>query len=533
MNRRRVLAGAAVTATGVLLAASLGGARAAETRAAKEGGTFRMAITVGLFHAVDPALYGLEYRILRPACAALMSYPDEPLPAGLRLAPELATSYPVVSRDRRTYTFTIRQGIRFSTGAPLTARDFSHTLERIFDPKMKSGNVGEFLDVVGAPQMLAGKTKRIAGVTAKGRTLRVKLTRPVPDFLARTSVLCAVPSNQPVDPEGAKPPLPSPAPYYVSEFVPGVRVVMERNRFYRGARPQHVDRITVDLEADASALDDVAAGKLDHIAATPNLGGELAALARRYGVNRSRFFLESEPTTRMFLMNTTSPLFRSNLALRKALNLAVDRTALAREFGPYAAVPTDHYLPSVMPGFRKTHVYPLARPNLRKARTLANGHTRSGRGVLYTCSDRPDCIALAQIFQRNMRAIGLELRIKQFPLEVMFQKIARAREPYDLAYVGYASLWNDPELFLAAFRGGYGENFTHLNDPRVNRLLEHAARLSGQARYRAYGKLDLYLMRNVVPAVAVINPNAWAFVSSRVGCVVMNPFLDFTAVCLK
>jgi peptide/nickel transport system substrate-binding protein len=513
--------------------AALALAPSGTTRAAEDGGTFRMAITVGLFHSVDPALYGLEYRMLRPACAALMSYPDKPLPAGLRLAPELATSYPVVSRDRRTYTFTIRKGIRFSTGAPLTARDISHTLERILDPKMNSGNVDLFLDVVGARQMLAGKTKRIAGVTAKGRTFRVTLTRPVPDFLARTSFLCAVPSNQPVDPEGAKPPLPSPAPYYVSEYVPGVRVVMERNRFYRGARPQHVDRFTVDLEADPSALDDVAAGKLDHIVPTPNLSGELPALVRRYGVNRSRVFLASDATTRMFLMNTTSPLFRGNLALRRALNFAADRAALAREFGPYAAVPTDHYLPPVMPGFRKTHIYPLARPDLRNARALAHGHTRSGRGVLYTCSDRPDCIALAQIFQQNVRAIGLELRIKQFPLEVMFQKIARAREPYDLAYVGYASLWNDPENFFIAFRGGEAGNFTHLNDPRVNRFLEQAARLSGPARYAAYGKLDLYLMRNVIPAVAVLNPTAWAFVSSRVGCVVMNPFLDFTAVCLK
>jgi peptide/nickel transport system substrate-binding protein len=519
----------------IVLAAIVGAlmlAPSGATRASKDGGTFRMAITVGIFQAVDPALYGLDYRILRPACAALMSYPDKPLPAGLRLTPELAASYPVVSRDRRTYTFTIRKGLRFSTGAPLTARDVAHALERIFDPKMKAG--GElFGDIVGARQMLAGKATTLAGVIANGRTLRLRLTRPVPDFLARTSLLCAVPSALPADPEGAKPPLASPAPYYVSEYVPGQRVVLERNRFYRGARPHHVDRITVDLQGDASAVDDVASGKLDTVAATPNLSPQLAALVRRYGVNRSRLFLESDALTRMFLINTSRPLFRDNPSLRQALNFAVDRRALAREFGPYAATPTDQYLPPIMPGFRHQSIYPLGGPNLKKARSLARGRTRSGKGVIYTCSDRPDCVALAQIFQQNMRAVGLELRIRQFPLELMFRKIANPREPYDLAYVGFVAPWNDPELFLGVFRGGSNENWTHLNDPRVNRLLDRARGLTGPARYRAYGDLDVQLVRDFAPAVALINTNAWAFVSSRVGCVIMNPDLDLTSVCLK
>ena len=45
--------------------------------------------------------------------------------------------------------------------------------------------------------------------------------------------------------------------------------------------------------------------------------------------------------------------------------------------------------------------------------------------------------------------------------------------------------------------------------------------------------MDVQLVRDVAPAVAVLNGNTWAFVSSRTGCVVMNPVLDLTAVCLK
>lgn len=503
----------------------------------KEGGTFRLAVTVGVFQSIDPALYGLESRILRPACAALVGYPDKPLPAGLRLAPELADAYPIVSRDRRTYTFRIRKDARFSNGSPVTAHDLAHALERILDPKMKSGAAPVFEDILGARQMLAGNATALAGAVANGRTLRLRLTRPVPDLLARLSGLCAVPSALLADPEGAKAPLPSAGPYYVSEYAPGERLVLERNRFYRGQRPHHVDRITVDLQGDTSAVSDVTSGKLDSVAATPDLSPQLLGLVRRYGVNRSRLFVAPDLLTRMFLINTSRPLFRNNVKLRQALNFAVDRRALVREFGPYAATATDHYLPRVMPGFRDERIYPLQGPDLRKARALARDHTRSGMPVLYTCSDRPDCIALAQILQQNLRTIGLELRIKQFPLQLMFQKLATPGEPFDLAWVGFAA-GSDPQESLGIFDGRTlgrpdNENWSYFNSPKYNRLLERAARLSGRQRYRAYGELDVQLARDAAPAIAVENPNTWAFVSARTGCIVMNPSLDLTAVCLK
>ena len=82
MNRRRVLAGAAVTATGVFLAASLGGARAGEARAVKEGGTFRV-VAVGGFYTIDPALVGRPGRVPRPSpCVRWTARLSGQVPAG-------------------------------------------------------------------------------------------------------------------------------------------------------------------------------------------------------------------------------------------------------------------------------------------------------------------------------------------------------------------------------------------------------------------------------------------------------------------
>jgi peptide/nickel transport system substrate-binding protein len=310
-------------------------------------------------------------------------------------------------------------------------------------------------------------------------------------------------------------------------------VVLDRNRFYRGKRPQHVDRITIDLSADASAIDDVASGKLDHIAGTPNLNGELEGLVKRYGVNKSRLWVVPDAAVRMFFLNTSRLLFRNNVQLRQAINFAVDRPALVREYGRYAATPTDQYLPAAMPGFRDERIYPLQAPDLRRARALAKGRTRSGKAVLYTCSEpRPDCTGVPQVLQQNLKAIGIDVEIKQFPFPLMIQKVSTPGEPYDMTWVGIPAPWSDPQVFMEVF-DGRNVNFSRFNSLRYNRLLDQAGRLSGPARYRAYGELDVKLARDAAPAIAAMNGNSWAFVSARTGCIVMNPGLDLTAVCLK
>jgi hypothetical protein len=79
---------------------------------------------------------------------------------------------------------------------------------------------------------------------------------------------------------------------------------------------------------------------------------------------------------------------------------------------------------------------------------------------------------------------------------------------------------------------GFG-NWSYFDSPKYNRLLDRASRLTGEVRFRAYGELDVQLSRDAAPAIPFAVFNNLAFVSKRTGCVVMNPFLDLTAVCLK
>lgn len=525
MPMRRALwfgrAASGLVAAAVVLSAAAFASPGATERDAREGGTFLYATS--FVDAIDPALD--PFLLEGAACGTLMGYPNKPLPEGLHLRPELAEADPVVSRDGRTYTFTIRKDARFSTGAPVTARAFARALERIRDPALESPSITQFEDV--------------REVVAKGKTLTLRLTKRQPLLPARTTELCAVPPNLSVDAEGAKAPLPSAAPYYVAEYWPGERLVLERNRFYKGSRVHHVDRFVASLGADpASVIDGVARGDFDYASLrASDYSAKADELVRRYGINRSQFWVAPGAGLRMFVLNTSRRLFRKNPKLRQAVNFAANRAALTRELGAYFGGETDQYLLPAARGFQDERIYPLEVPDLKKARELAQGHLRSGKAVLYAPS-LPARVAGAQILQQNLEAIGLDVELKLHPPSIHFGKIATAGEPFDIADTGVSFETPDPSLLNDLFAGRTigqpdNRNFSYFNSPKVNRLLDEASRLTGAARYRAYGELDVQLSRDFAPAIPFATLNAIAFVSARVGCVVMNLRLDLTAVCLK
>jgi ABC-type transport system substrate-binding protein len=519
----------ALTLAGLVAGAALLLAAAASPRGIKAGGTFRIA-TVGL-GAIDPAF--LRDRVLDPSCGSLVSFRDEPLPRGFTVEPDLAVAMPTASGDGRTYTFTVRKDARFSDGTRVTARAFSRALERIFTPAMETGGA-ELDDIVGAKEMLDGKATTLSGAIARDRTLTLRLTKRSPAFLLFMTGLCAVPPNLPADPEGAGAPLHSPAAYYVSRYVPGEGAVMERNRFYRGDRPGHIDRFVID-GVSGSTIDLAAKGDVEM--AFPNAtewGARSAELGRRYGVNRSQFWVKPGAGLRLLVLNTSRPLFRKNPKLRQAVNFAVDRKALTKELGAYAGTATDQYLLPVMRGFRNELIYPLHGPDLDRARELAKGHLRFGKAVLYTPSFTVP-MSVSQVAKRNLEAIGLDVEIRSFPPAVSFAKIATPGERFDIGYIGWFDFGTrDPSFLNFLFDGeeGFG-NYSYFNSPKVNRQLDAAGSLPGLRRNRAYGKLDVEISRDFAPAIPYAAINVATFVSSKVGCIVVNPDLDLDVVCLK
>jgi peptide/nickel transport system substrate-binding protein len=516
-----------------LIGASLGRAGADRAGTIWSGGTFRIATTSGTY-TVDPALvfFSSYLQLADASCALLLNYPDKEPPAGLRLVPEVAAGYPRVANGGREYIFTIRRGFRFSNGRRVTVQSFLRAFTRVLAPSMQSYAATFLEDVVGAKDVKEGSLP--AGISGRGNRLVIRLTRPVPDLLARLAapVFCAVPSNLPIDPEGVGAPLPSAGPYYIAEYVPGRRVVLRRNRFYGGKRPRHVNAFVVELNVPTSedVIEKVKNGTADWSAEPEQAYFRQASDLRR---RRSRFFRRPGPYLLGFYLNSKRPLFRSNARLRRAVNFAIDRPALIHEFGgSLSGQATDQYLPPSLPGFRDAAIYPLRHPGVAKARALARRHLRSRKAVLYV-RDEPSYIVQAQIVKRDLAAIGLRVDIKTWPASLYYTKVYEPGEPWDIAQAGWFPDFVDPYTYLNELFAGTSVHNPAFDSPKYNRLLARVARLQGDVRYRAYGTLDVDLARNAAPFVAVFYANIPTFVSKRVSCIVLRPYLDVAAACLK
>jgi peptide/nickel transport system substrate-binding protein len=407
---------------------------------------------------------------------------------------------------------------------------------------MKSPGAQYVDSVVGANDVLAGRATAARGIAARGLRLVVKLTHPVPDFPARTTMLffCAVPPTLPIDPEGVSS-FAGAGPYYVAQHVLGRRLVLQRNPFYGGERPRHVDRFVVDFAAEPpNVLDKIEQGAADWGWVPPPFYLDPdRKLAKRFGLNKKQFFVKPGLGLRAFALNTARPLFRNNPRLRRAVNLAVDRTALQRALGGrLASQITDQYLPPSLPGFTDAHIYP-PRSNLERARRLAKGHLGDGKALLYVM-DNPEEVPLAQIVKQNLGQIGLTVEIKPLPREAYFTRIGMRSEPYDIAWTVWAPDYLDPYTYINTLLDGHllkatgNLNFAHFNSPKYNRLMTRAAHLQGRARARAYGKLDVDLARKAAPMVAYAITKAPTLVSKRVGCIVLRGgYFDLGAACLK
>jgi YVTN family beta-propeller protein len=495
----------------------------------------------------DPALNSTVpgWQVENATCAMLLRF--SPAPASGQLVPEVASSLPSLSADRRTYTYTIRSGFRFSPPSTqsVTAATFKYSIERSL--RMNGDALTLLSDIVGARAFNANKTPHVAGIRAQGNTLTIRLTRVSGSFPSRLAMpfFCAVPIGTPPDSKGL-PAIPSAGPYYVASYQPNRQLILKRNPNYRGPRPHRLNEIDVALNlGERDAVKDVETGRGDYVAVSywrPS-GSESGRLAARYGpasalgrAGKQRYFVTPWLGIVYYALNTSRPLF-ANARMRQAVNFAIDRPALANaQQTNFLALPADQYLPPGMLGFEEAHIYPTDGPDLARARQLAGGGRRTA--VLYA-GDSSNSLRRAQVLVRNLAAIGIRVKIEAFSGAVLDTKATAKGAPFDIVESNWVTDYFDPfnflnQLFDSNIAPALSVNLARFDEPAYNRRLETAAKLTGAARYRTYAQLDADLTRTAAPIVVWGNPSSQDLFSARMGCQVYGPYgVDLAALCIR
>ncbi len=533
--------GASLLVAAGFAGAASGSSKSPTGKAGKTGGTMRVNLSGTDFDFLDPALayadwswqftYLMDYK--------LMNYPDTPAPDGAKLAPE-AADFPVVSNGGKTYTFTIKPGVKFNTGEAVTAQSFADAINRDLNPAMQSPAVAFIGDIVGAEDVVNGKAKTASGVKVRGNKLIITLVKPGADFLARITLpfFSAIPKNMPVDPQGLST-FASAGPYIVKSWVKNRQAVFARNPLYKGPRPHNIDQfvVTIGIDANQSFLQ-VKSGQADY-----DDGGfppEQKAQLLKAGLLNKQMFINPAAVTTYIALNTSPGSLFANVKARKAANYAVDRHAMLAAFGVLAGRRDDQFLTPAIAGYRDAHIYPTKGPDIATAKKLYSG---GGHAVVYLRA-RAYQLVQGQIFQYNLKQIGIDAELHQFATGVFYAKIGTKGEKFDAAIAGWGWDYPDPYDFLDVFFNGKNihetnnNNVSYFNNPKINKELDAAAALSGDPRYKTYGDLDIEIVRDYAPHANLYHPSQPSFFSARMDpkCYVYQPIYgrpDLGAECFK
>jgi ABC-type oligopeptide transport system substrate-binding subunit len=259
------------------------------------------------------------------------------------------------------------------------------------------------------------------------------------------------------------------------------------------------------------------------------ISAEFPGIAKKFGINKTRFWVKPENCIGYLALNSERPLLKNNAPLRKAINWIVDRRRHLVGTAPYSGSPWTHLLPPNFPGSvtaRSQQPYaPTA--NVVKARRLAAGHLRSGKVVIGYPGSRG--LSEPELLRNELVRLGFKRENVTFKLIEPWVGGPGGKlvMPYDIEGVpaGWCSDYLDPGTFLGPLL-----YFT----PARGVVTAELAKIRGvtpNARLRALGRLDIRLMRDLAPVVAMRTYNNHYLFSNRVdprSLVYSGPYSDWS-----
>jgi peptide/nickel transport system substrate-binding protein len=519
--RRRVLAAAGVVVLVIVLAVSCGGGAggrvdvpvlSAGANAGVDGLRSPSDAAGGTLRVVAPKVDSLDpqrsylpgvWNLMRLYTRTLVTYSSQPGSTD-QLVPDLATDLGTPSEDGLTWTFTLREGVRFESGRPITSRDLKYGIERSFASDVVVGGPTYVVDLLDDPanpyagpyqDEAADKLGLGAVETPDDRTIVFRLRAPMPDL----PFVLALPSSGPVPIEadtgadyGADPV--SSGPYAISSVDAATGILLERNPQWDPAtddvRTALPERVVVrtglsGVERDQALLAGSADIDLSGTGVQPATTARLAA--DDDNPLRERVDDLTTGAVRMLALPTdVAPM--DNPACRAAVAATVDRGAVQESLGGAVnAVRSSRLWPRALDGGQEDAD---PRPDLRAARSaLETCGKPDGFSTVLAVADTPTSVVVAEEVAGQLAEVGIEVEVR--PLDATTFYATDVGNPDAVAANGYGivlATWTadfpTPASFLVPLVDGRSvrtvgnTNYARLSDAEINTQID-TARVSG------------------------------------------------------
>ena len=528
--------------------------------ASHRGGTLTVIASPNMPHHfldTDPAVAWepLPWQVLSLTSDGLVGYRRAAGLAGNQLVPDLATALPVPADGGRTYTFRLRPGAGYSTGAPVKPEDFRRAIERVFmiDKQQQTGVSPFYGGIVGADrcERNPGPCNLADGIVANDaiNTVTFHLTAPDPEFLYKLafSWAYAIPSGTP-DHVLSAAQLPATGPYMTKNLSQGHTWILVRNPRFRPWSQQaqpggYPDQIIVRLNVEpAQAVADVESGRADVLLRPPP--GSVRQLATRY---TSQLHSGPEAEVSALVLNTRLAPF-DKLAARQAVNYAINRdTVIALNGGPLAAQPTCQILPPAIPGYHPYCPYTIpptqggawTAPDLTLAKQLVRASGTRGDHVTVLAGTMGfpfPSLATGRYVVSVLDQLGYRATLRTVPLDVYYGVLGDSRNRVQAGFFSWVedypapSDFIDPMFTCNSYVPGDRSNVNdaefcdHQIDAQARQALSAETRGPSAAAV-SWAAIDREIV-DQAPWVSLYNPRVLTVLAANVGNYQFHPYWD-------
>jgi len=504
------------------------------------GGTLRVGL-VDDFDSLDPAraYYALTWNFDRLLDRGLLMYDAKPGPAGTATVGDLATGPATAENGGKTWTYHLKDGVKFEDGTAVTSKDVKYGIERVFATSVVSGGPTYVIclltkcDSTGASTEYQGPYKDTSPgklglksvVTPDDKTITFNLVKPFSDW----NYLMTLPDTTPVPiakdtrDKYAQHPVAT-GPYKLTSYQPGKNVTLVRNTQWSKAtdsvRTALPDRVEVTEGLQSQDLDNrILAGDLDFDLDAVGVQTPTQAKILRNPTLKADQSLGSVADFLNYVSIQTKVAPFDNVHCRRAVQYATDKTSVQTALGgPITGgkIATGLF-PPLLKGYQPGDPYPNGagdHGDLAKAKSeLATCGQPNGFSTTMATFSKLRGPAVATAMQQSLSRVGIKVNIDPRSSSTYYSNDIGTpanvkSKGYGLADAAWGPDWPAPYGYVESIVDGRAikqqgnSNYSELNDPKVNADIDQGLAATDPAQsLAAFSRIDPDVMAdaNIVP----------------------------------
>ncbi|AMM20437.1 ABC transporter substrate-binding protein [Frondihabitans sp. PAMC 28766] len=437
-----------------------------------------------------------------------------------KVVPDLATNTGTPSDGGKTWTYTLKSGVKYADGDPITTADIKYGIERSFAPALAGGlSYHKTLLVGGSAYTGPYSGKDLSSIeTPNAKTIVFHLNSAYGDWpwIASMPAFSPVPKAKDTDPATYGNDPEASGPYQVASFQQGTAITLKRNPNWSAKtdsiRTAGPDKIVLGMNDSTSTttqslIADSGSAK-DSFGASYLGAADLAQVKANPDAAKRLSTSKAGPLT--YLAINTQKGALKDLKVRQALEYAVDRKSyLIASGGPQAGEDASTLITPGIAGRKAYNLYPAgADGDVTKAKSLLKSAGQSsGLSLTLLTQNDTSSLAQAQALQQGIERAGIKVTLKPEDPTSFYTDATANTANYDLALYSWQPDFPSANssiqpLFASSEIGNGGNNVSRYSSPAVDKLIDQATATVDETDAQAlWAQADKRIMQDapVVP----------------------------------